>query len=83
MINIKNESKVTDYVSVEELDNSIKSNSILNTFDNYEVLDNMIVMFKGYSGTSYYKFIVNDNGELEAYWISKDGKQLGDSFLLK
>ena len=77
------EAKLTDYLNQQELDRLIKQNSVLkNVMKSYKVLDDMILEVTTDMGISYYKAILNDNGELELYWISKDGKKLGDSFLL-
>lgn len=77
------EAKLTDYLNQQELDSLIKQNSVLkNVMKSYKVLDDMILEVTTDMGISYYKAILNDNGELELYWISKDGKKLGDSFLL-
>lgn len=77
------EAKITDYMNQQELDKAIKSNSILKNITNsYKVLDDMIIEITSSVGKSYYKAILNDDGNIELYWISKDGKQLGDSFPL-
>lgn len=78
-----NEAKITDYMNQQELDKAIKSNSILKNITNsYKVLDDMMIEITSSVGKSYYKAILNDDGNIELYWISKDGKQLGDSFPL-
>lgn len=77
------EAKITDYMTQQELDKAIKSNSILKNITNsYKVLDDMMIEVTSSVGKSYYKAILNDDGNIELYWISKDGKQLGDSFPL-
>ena len=77
------EAKITDYMTQQELDKAIKSNPILKNITNsYKVLDDMIIEVTSSVGKSYYKAILNDDGNIELYWISKDGKQLGDSFPL-
>lgn len=77
------ESKITDYISEEDLDKAIKTNSLLkDVVVSYEVLDNNILQIKTDIGLSYYKAVKNDDGKIELYWIDKDGKQLGDSFVL-
>lgn len=77
------ESKITDYISQEELENLVKSNDLFGFVENVEVLDDMIIRVKNKSGYSFYKIIKNNNGQYEAYWIDKSGKALGDSFILK
>lgn len=78
------ESKVTDYISMDELDDLIKNNSILGNITNsFRVLDDMTIEITTDMGKSYYKIIKNDDGKLEAYWINKDGEALGDTFILK
>ena len=77
------EAKLTDYLNQQELDRLIRQNPVLkNVMKSYKVLDNMILEVTTDMGISYYKAVLNDNGELELYWISKDGKKLGDPFLL-
>lgn len=77
------EAKITDYMTQQELDKAIKSNSILKNITNsYKVLDDMMIEVTSSVGKSYYKAILNDDGNIELYWISKDGKQLGDPFPL-
>ena len=77
------EAKITDYMTQQELDKAIKSNSILKNITNsYKVLDDMMIEVTSSVGKSYYKAILNDDGNIELYWISKDGKQLGVSFPL-
>ena len=77
------EAKLTDYLNQQELDRLIRQNPVLkNVMKSYKVLDNMILEVTTDMGISYYKAVLNDNGELEFYWISKDGKKLGDPFLL-
>ena len=77
------EAKVTDYISEDELAEIIKNNPVLNVATSLRVLDDMILEVTTGVGKSYYKFLKNADGELEAYWIDKDGNKLGDSFLLK
>lgn len=78
------ESKVTDYISMDELDGLIKNNPILGNITNsFRVLDDMTIEITTDMGKSYYKIIKNDDGKLEAYWINKDGEALGDTFILK
>lgn len=77
------EAKITDYMNQQELDKAIKSNSVLkNVVRSYQVLNDMIIEVTSDAGKSYYKAILNDDGEIELFWISKDGKKLGDSFPL-
>lgn len=77
------ESKITDYISEEDLDKAIKSNSLLkDVVVSYEVLDDNILQIRTGIGLSYYKAVKNDDGKIELYWIDRDGKQLGDSFVL-
>lgn len=81
---IVNEAKVTDYVSSEELDDLIKNNSILgNVVKSYRILDDMVIEITTDTGKSYYKIVVGTGDKLEAYWVDKDGKALGDTFILK
>lgn len=78
------ESKVTDYISMDELDGLIKNNPILGNITNsFRVLDDMTIEITTDMGKSYYKIIKNDDGKLKAYWINKDGEALGDTFILK
>lgn len=78
------ESKVTDYISMDELDSLIKNNPILGNITNsFRVLDDMTIEITTDMGKSYYKIIKNDDGKLKAYWINKDGEALGDTFILK
>lgn len=78
------ESKITDYISEEELDNIIKNNSILNVAKSYKVLDGDILEITTDMGKSYYKVVKGDDSDTyEAYWINKDGEKLGDSFVIK
>jgi hypothetical protein len=78
------ESKITDYISPEKLDLYIKSNPILkDTLKDYHVLDDMVIEVTTDMGISYYKSIINNDGDIELYLISKSGNKLGDSFLLK
>jgi hypothetical protein len=78
------EAKVTDYVSPEELDDLIKNNPVLgNTVNSYRVLDDMIIEITTDMGKSFYKIVTDTGDKLEAYWIDKDGKALGDTFILK
>ena len=77
------EAKVTDYVSEDELAELIKNNSILNVVNDFRVLDDMYIEITTDMGKSIYKVVKNDDGKLEAYWSDKDGKALGDSFVLK
>ena len=77
------EAKITDYMTQQELDKAIKSNSILKNITNsYKVLDDMIIEITSGVGKSYYKAILDDDGNIELYWINRDGKQLGDPFPL-
>lgn len=77
------EAKITDYMNQQELDKAIKSNPVLkNVVRSYQVLDDMIIEITSEAGKSYYKAILNDDGEIELFWISKDGKKLGDAFPL-
>ena len=81
---IVTEAKVTDYVSPEELDDLIKNNPVLgNTVNSYRVLDDMIIEITTDMGKSFYKIVTDTGDKLEAYWIDKDGKALGDTFILK
>lgn len=78
------ESKITDYISPEKLDLYIKSNPVLkDTLKDYRILDDMVIEVTTDMGISYYKSIINDDGDIELYLISKSGNKLGDSFLLK
>ena len=76
------EAKVTDYIDPDRLGEIVISNPILKTFKDCEPIENMILKMTGDMGISYYKVIKNDDDQFEAYLISKDGKQLGDPFLL-
>lgn len=78
------ESKITDYISPEKLDLYIKSNPVLkDTLKDYRILDDMVIEVRTDMGISYYKSIINDDGDIELYLMSKSGNKLGDSFLLK
>ena len=78
------ESKITDYISPEKLDLYIKSNPFLkDVLKDYRILDDMVIEVRTDMGISYYKSIINDDGDIELYLISKSGNKLGDSFLLK
>ena len=78
------ESKITDYISPEKLDLYIKSNPVLkDTLKDYRILDDMVIEVRTDMRISYYKSIINDDGDIELYLMSKSGNKLGDSFLLK
>lgn len=78
------ESKITDYISPEKLDLYIKSNPVLkDVLKDYRILDDMVIEVTTDMGMSYYKSIINDDGDIELYLMSKSGNKLGDSFLLK
>lgn len=78
------ESKITDYISPEKLDLYIKSNPVLkDVLKDYRILDDMVIEVRTDMGISYYKSIINDDGDIELYLMSKSGNKLGDSFLLK
>lgn len=77
----KTESKITDYISPDQLDKAIKNNKILNIANSYKVLDDMLIEITTNTGKSYYKIFKN-NSYFEAYLIDKNGKKLGDSFKL-
>lgn len=77
------ESKLTDYISAEDLDKALKANSSLkNILKSYQVLDNMMIEVTSEDGVSYFKAILNDDGEIELYRASKDGEQEGECFPL-
>lgn len=78
----KIESKVTEYIDEDELDELIKNNPIF-AAKNYEAIEDMLLDVTTDMGHSFYKVIKNDDGSFEAYLISKDGKRLGDNFILK
>lgn len=81
---VKNESKITDYICDRDLDRALRNNKVIkDVINSYIALDDMVLQIRTDMGVSYYKAVVNDDNKIELYLISKEGEKLGDSFLLE
>lgn len=76
------EAQITDYIPEQKLGQLIKNNPVLGkVVKSYKCLDDMILQVNTDAGVSLYKVVATPDG-LEAYWMDKSGKQLGDTFKL-